>query len=88
MKTFSLTIISDTKLIFKGKALYCGVTTLTGSLGLEAFHEPLLGILKDNSEINYTVKSGGQSSVAVENGMFSFKNNTCTITVQIKVKDK
>jgi len=84
METFSLIIISESKLVFSGLALYCGVITHVGSLGLEAHHEPMLGILRDGSEINYTDEKGKELSVAIENGMFLFKNNACIVTVSIK----
>ena len=83
MKTFTLTIISDSKIIFSGHASYCGVTTLFGSLGLEAFHEPFFGVLRENSDITYTDSSGGSFTVTIESGILSFKDNTCTVTVSL-----
>lgn len=83
MKTFTLCIVSDSKIIYSGLALYCGVATLSGSLGFEANHEAFLGVLKENSDITYTVSSGSNSTVTVDSGMISFKNNTCTVTVSL-----
>ncbi len=84
MKVFSLLIISESKSLFSGQAAYCGVTTQVGSLGLEANHEPMIGILKEGSNINYTDDTGKNSSVIIKNGMFMFKDNTCAITVSLK----
>ena len=83
MKTFSLTIVSDSKIIFSGQAVYCSVVTPRGSMGFEANHEPFMAILKKDSEIEYRDKAGNKKSVMVQSGILSFENNTCTVTVQL-----
>ncbi len=83
MKTFTLTIVSDSKIAYSGLARYCGVTTLNGAIGFEAFHEPFLGVLKDNSDVVYLDGSGRENSVTIKNGIISFENNTCTLTVSL-----
>ncbi len=80
METFNLNIVSDTKTVFSGIATYCGVITDSGSMGFEAFHEPFLAVLKENTDVTYTDKSDTKFSVTLESGLFSFRNNTCIIT--------
>lgn len=79
MKSFTLVIVSDSQTIFSGEAHYCGVTTLSGSLGLEAFHEPFIGVLQENSRISFTDSGGEDSSLIMQSGVLLFQNNTCTI---------
>ncbi len=81
--TFDLIIAAHNSLIYKGPAVYCGVTTPAGSLGLEAHHEPFLTVLKENSLIHYRTPSAEKKSVAVRNGLLSFKHNTCVMTVSL-----
>ncbi len=83
METFDLTIVSDSKILYAGSALYCGVTTLKGSIGFEAFHEPFIGILKDGSSITYLNSSKNENNLAVKDGIVSFENNICTITASL-----
>ena len=80
MKTFMLSIITDLKTIFSGQAEYCSIVTVSGSMGFEAYHEPFLGVLQDNSELSYTDSNGKIYTVALESGIISFKDNACTIT--------
>lgn len=79
MDTFKLNILTDLKTVFTGQASYCGIISESGSMGFEAFHEPFIGVLKDNSEVSYTDISGVESSVKLESAMVTFKNNICTI---------
>ncbi len=84
MKTFTLTIVTDSKTIYSASALYCSVDTYDGSIGFEAFHEPFFGVLKDGSQIVYkTGGKGDEFSVKVKSGIVSFLNNTCTLTVDL-----
>ena len=75
-----LSIVTDSINVFSGQAEYCSIVTVSGSMGFEAYHEPFLGVLQDNSELNYTDGNGNIHTVALESGIISFKNNTCTIT--------
>ena len=84
MKTFTLSIVSDSKILFSGLARYCGVTTLNGEIGFEAEHESFFGILGDGTEVRYIGGDENEKSVAVENGIVFFNNNTCTVAVSIK----
>lgn len=86
MKTFTLSIVADSKTFYSGLARYCGVTTLNGEIGFEAGHEPFFGVLKDDTEIRFTGGSGEESSVPIEKGMVFFNNNTCSVAVSVKGK--
>ena len=81
MSSFKLTIVSDSGLIYSGGVRYCGITTLSGSIGFEANHEPFLGVLKQGSEINYTEESGSEHTAAVADGILSFSGNECSVVV-------
>ena len=80
MKTFMLSIVTDSKNVFSGQAEYCSIVTVSGSMGFEAYHEPFLGVLADNSMISFTDSTGKTSTVNLESGIITFRNNTCTIT--------
>lgn len=82
MNTFTLTIVACKAVVFKGQARLCRVVTSEGAIGLEARHEPLLAVLKEGSDIVYTDATGKAFSIAVANGLLSFKENTCTITME------
>ncbi len=88
MNTFMLSILTDVKTIFSGQVEYCSIVTLSGSMGFEAFHEPFLGILQEKSELSYTDANGKKSTVKLESGIITFRNNTCTITGVISDKEK
>jgi len=79
MNTFMLSMVTDTRIIYSGQAGYCKLRTLSGSIGFEAFHEPFLGILEDNSIVSYTDTTGRVFSQTLESGIISFRNNICTI---------
>ena len=81
MQTFTLTIVSDSKTRFNGPALYCSVTTLSGSMGFEANHEPFLCTLKEGSAIQVKDAASKETEITIANGMLSFKNNSCIVTV-------
>ncbi len=83
MSTFTLSIISDTKIIYSGKVRYCGIVTISGSIGFEANHEPFMGILKPGSEIEYINENGAGETVSVEDGMLKFIDNKCSIIVSL-----
>ncbi|MFH1063112.1 MAG: hypothetical protein V1747_09565 [Candidatus Omnitrophota bacterium] len=81
MNTFNLTISAYNTIIYKGSAVYCGIATLDGALGIEARHEPLLCALKENSLISYKDSHGAEKSIQIASGMLCFKNNECTIII-------
>ncbi len=81
MQTFQLSIITWNRSIYDGPVRLCTVTTPEGSIGLEAHHETFLAVLQDDSEVYYKDGDGNSSSVMVKNGILSFENNNCTITV-------
>ncbi len=80
MDTFKLVIVSDSKTLFSGEALYCSVTTQSGSMGFEANHEPFLCILQEGSAIQIRDASSKETEISIAGGMFRFKDNTCTIS--------
>ncbi len=82
MKTFPLTIVSDSKILFSGQARYCGITAFSGSIGFEADHEPFIGVLRKNTGITFIDSTSKEMTVKVESGILSFSENSCTITVQ------
>ncbi len=81
MNTFKLTISAYNIIIYNGPAVYCGITTLEGSLGLKARHEPIISVLKENSMISYKNSARVEKHLQIKSGMLSFKNNQCTIVV-------
>ncbi len=83
MKSFPLTIVSDSQILFSGQARYCGITALSGSIGFEADHEPFIGILRKKTPITIIDDASKEMTVEVESGILSFNNNSCTVTVQL-----
>ena len=83
MNTFDLTILTSTKVLFKGTTTYCGATTITGSIGFKANHEPFIGVLKAGSTICYRSGDGSMKNIASADGMLTFKDNLCTVIISI-----
>ena len=83
MNLFKLRVISDSEILFSGKVRYCGITTVSGSIGFEANHEPFLGILKPGSSIEYTDRNGTKNNIPIEDGMFKFTDNSCSVIVSL-----
>ncbi len=83
MTRFNLVISAVAKIVYSGAAEYCGVTTLSGSIGFKANHEAFTGVLQPDSEVEYIDKNGDSKKVAVLDGIISFKNNSCTVTVSL-----
>ena len=83
MRTFKLLIISSKETIFDGEAQCCRVVTDSGSMGFEAMHEPMVAILKKDTDIHIRDAEGKSSLVPIAEGILSFKDNTCTITASI-----
>jgi F0F1-type ATP synthase epsilon subunit len=81
MTPFHLTISAPGRLYFDDEVVYCKIVTSGGSLGIEAYHEPLLAVLKEGSTVTYKDESGGEKSLTIENGLLSFLNNNCIIVV-------
>jgi len=79
--TFKLTIVSDSKTLYSGQAVFCSITTLSGSMGFEANHEPFLCTLKEGSAIQVKDAASKETEITIANGMLSFKNNSCIVTV-------
>ena len=81
MKKFKLKIVSFSRVTFEGLATYCSIITPGGKIGFKANHEPFVSVLKDNSVIEYQIDSGKKERVEIQNGLFAFDKNECTITV-------
>ncbi|MBU1043575.1 MAG: hypothetical protein KJ915_04155 [Candidatus Omnitrophica bacterium] len=88
MNTFNLSISAYNAVLYNGRAVYCGITTIDGSLGFEAQHEPMLSVLKENSAISYKDAQGMEKTIQIVNGMLCFKNNKCTIIIDLAEKNK
>ena len=81
MNTFSLQIVSFNKALVDEQAAYCAVETATGKIGFKAHHEPFVSVLQNDSEIEYQIASKGVQKVKIQNGLFSFIDNKCSITI-------
>ncbi|MFO7936896.1 MAG: F0F1 ATP synthase subunit epsilon [Kiritimatiellia bacterium] len=79
MKSFKLSVRTPEKSLFEGDALYCGITTDIGSIGFKAMHEPMIAVLKNNSEVIIKDEVGNGRRLNVKDGILTFKNNTCSI---------
>jgi len=88
MNTFKLMISAYNSILYNGPVIYCGITTLDGSLGIKARHEPILSILEENSFISYKNTEGMDGSIQITSGMLSFNKNQCTIIVDAPGKTK
>ena len=87
MRTFELNIVSTTKVHFSDEARFCSITTPFGTIGFEARHEPFLAVLKEDSEVKYRDAIGREHTLPVTNGLLSFRNNTCTVTVEPRTQE-
>jgi len=83
MKTFQLTISAAEKTIYRGKSSYCNLDSFSGNLGIEADHEPFLGLLRENSIVRFQDEAGADKTVSVESGVICFQNNSCLLTVSL-----
>jgi F0F1-type ATP synthase epsilon subunit len=72
VKTFKLVIASCARVVHRGEAVHCRVSTSEGDIGFEAHHEPFLAVLKAGSEIRYTAVPGNEARVEVAGGLLSF----------------
>ncbi len=50
-------------------------------MGFEANHEPFLCTLKEGSAIQVKDAASKETEITIANGMLSFKNNSCIVTV-------
>ncbi len=81
MNTFNLKIVSIDNLLLDEAVSYCIVETAKGKLGFKAHHEAFVSTLEKDSKVEYRLESGEMKSVNIANGLFSFKNNSCTLLV-------
>ena len=81
MEKFKLVISSPTSTVYNGETEHCAVFTPLGKMGLEARHEAILAVLQSHTEIAFRDETGADRNVAIENGLLSFADNVCTVTV-------
>ena len=79
MNSFNFKIVSFDKLVLDESVKSCTVFTPKGKIGFKAHHEAFVSTLKENSVVEYQLESGEVRDVTVANGLFSFKDNTCTL---------
>ena len=79
MNVFHLKILSFDKLVLDEAVTYCSVFTPTGKIGFKAHHEAFVSTLAEGSKVEYQLASGEHRDVYVANGLFSFKDNICTL---------
>ena len=79
MNTFNLKIVSFDKLVLDEPVTYCTVFTPKGKIGFKAHHEAFVSTLAEGSKVEYQLASGERRDVCVANGLFSFKDNICTL---------
>ena len=77
--SFQLKIITFDKILLNETAVYCAVNTGKGKIAFKARHEPFVSTLQKNSKIEYTLENDEQSYIEISNGLFSFRDNKCTI---------
>lgn len=81
MNSFNLKIVTFDKILFEGDVLYCAIRTLEGKFGFKARHEAFVTVLKENSSIECKLRDQHTKKIDISNGLFVFRNNSCTITV-------
>ena len=81
MNAFNLKIVSFEQIFIDEPVTYCAIHTSTGKIGFKARHEAFMSVLKENSNIEYTLKSGSKKKINLLNGLLAFKDNSCTITI-------
>lgn len=84
MRSFQLKIVAIDRVIYDGDAVYCGVVTREGTMGIEAGHEPAILMIKSGSAVRWRItESSDDEKVFVGSGMLSFKKSNCIVTVDI-----
>ena len=83
MRTFKLLIITSNEAIFDNEAQCCRIITDSGSIGFEAMHEPMIAVLRKNTDIHVRDAEGKSRLIPAAEGILSFKDNTCSITASI-----
>lgn len=81
MLTFQTRITTLDKILFEGEAVHCRISLRTGSLGLEARHEPFLAELRPGSSVELRLDDGRTKTFPVVEGMLRFRDNRCTIMI-------
>ncbi len=84
MNTFNLKIVSVDNIVVDEAVTYCAVVTPKGKIGFKAHHEAFVSTLEENSKIEYRFESGESKDTEIANGLFSFKENSCTILALFK----
>ena len=84
MNSFHLKILSFDKLLLDEAVTYCSVFTPKGKIGFKAHHEAFVSTLAEGSKVEYELLSGERRDISVESGLFSFKDNICTLLALFK----
>jgi len=81
MDTFNLKIVSFDKILLEKEVVYCAIYTETGKTGFKFRHESFVTVLQENSSIEYDDFEGDNGNIPILNGLFSFRDNHCIISV-------
>ena len=81
MRDFQLKIVKPDKTFFNGKVVYCHFTTSEGEMGVKAYHEAFMAVLKDDTPFLYRNPDGSEESLNVANAIITFKENSCTVVM-------
>ena len=82
MREFKLLIVSPDKTLYDGSAVYCCLTTTEGQIGVKAYHEPFMAVIKDGTTFLYRTPEGEDHEFTVHSGLFSFRKNRGVVTVR------
>ena len=81
--TFRFEIVTPDKMLFESdNVVYVGCRALTGNLGVEAKHLPLIATL-DVAPLKITLDDGSGLKFAVAGGFLEMKDNKCTVLAAI-----
>ena len=82
MREFKLLIVSPEKTLYDGRSVYCKLTTTEGQIGVKAYHEPFMAVIKDGTPFLYRTQDGTDREFTVHSGLFSFRANRGVVTVR------
>lgn len=82
MTPFVLEIVTPDKMLFTSEVTYVGFRALSGNLGIEANHMPIIAAL-DIAPLKCTLADGTEKQFAVSGGFLEMKDNKCTVLATI-----
>ncbi len=86
MTPFVLEIVTPDKMLFASEVTYVGFRAMSGNLGIEANHMPIIAAL-DIASLKCTLVDGTEKKFAVSGGFLEMKGNKCTILATIVEPD-